>query len=351
MEDHESQPENDALPDMGIAELYRDYLAEASSIQLGKLLDEDQERRMKQYRTEIRRRYANPTDAEVDWLLETIGTSQGSWRKRGFVTLAVKAMKSLDERFLMALVMGGVKEPDPSFNKQFIEPAVTRFGIRRVLECLFEVLKSGDPYQQSGAVNALYWAQEPLVYKGDVKEFTIENATPESREAYLSVADIRREISLYMLELFVATGSVRLQQCIILHLNLSKPHKYPPTHRHLFDRAVEIARSHTDDYIRHRFEVQLGRQQLLAPLPRADDLENPESLKRMQNLVDTYVKAGQPVIARMLQEMALAVQRKILPAGHEDIGKSIMLLAELYEKSGHKREAAALRKQAKQKPS
>jgi hypothetical protein len=35
-------------------------------------------------------------------------------------------------------------------------------------------------------------------------------------------------------------------------------------------QAVEIARNHDDDYIRHRVEVQLGKERLLKPLPHRD---------------------------------------------------------------------------------
>jgi hypothetical protein len=35
-------------------------------------------------------------------------------------------------------------------------------------------------------------------------------------------------------------------------------------------QAVEIARNHDDDYIRHRVEVQLGKERWFKPLPHRD---------------------------------------------------------------------------------
>jgi hypothetical protein len=45
---------------------------------------------------------------------------------------------------------------------------------------------------------------------------------------------------------------------------------YPESLRPLVAQAVEIARNHDDDYIRHRVEVQLGNERLLKPLPHRD---------------------------------------------------------------------------------
>lgn len=246
---------------MDIAEHYEHYRAVMPSIPV-ECSGEDWDR-MTQCKDEVRQRYTHPTDAELEWLLENLDDSE----KSCFVSLALEGMESLDDRFLMPLVMGGVNEVDPSYNKRFVRPAVQHFGVRRVMECLFEVVKSGNPFQQSGAINALYWAQVSMRFKAGTKEFTIENLTPESREAYLSVADIGRDVSLHLLELFVTTDSVDVQRSIISQLALDKPTAYPKSHRHLVDQAIDIARSHTDDYIRHRVEVQLGNESRFAPLP------------------------------------------------------------------------------------
>ena len=46
------------------------------------------------------------------------------------------------------------------------------------------------------------------------------------------------------------------------------PQAYPESHRALVAQAIDIARRHEDEYIRHRVEVQLGdTSEGLAPLP------------------------------------------------------------------------------------
>ena len=219
--------------------------------------------RLQKCESEVRSAYSQPTADQAEWLLQNIGDGDKSL----FVSLALEGANSLDERFFPALLAAGVNEVDPSGNKRFIQPAVQHFGVRRVMEHLLEVVKTGSPFQQAGAINALYWAQVPLTFKGDTKEFTLENATPESREKYLSVVDVSREIAINLLQLFVSTESVDVQRSIIPRLTLENPEAYPESHQQLVQQAVDIARTHDDDYIRHRVEVQLGNESLLQPLP------------------------------------------------------------------------------------
>ena len=246
---------------MDIAQHYEHYRTVMASIPIE--CSGDDWGRMMQCEGDVRQRYTRANETELGWLLENLGDSEKSW----FISLALEGMESLHDQFLMPLVMAGVNEVDPSSNKRFIQPAVQHFGVRRVMECLFDVLKTGNQFEQSGAINALYWAQVPLTFQADTKDFTIENATAESREAYQSVADIGRDISLHLLELFVTTDSIDVQRSVIPRLALDNSDRYPETHRQFVNRAIEIARSHTDEYVRHRIEVQLGKESLLKPLP------------------------------------------------------------------------------------
>ncbi|NQT40564.1 MAG: hypothetical protein HQ581_23935 [Planctomycetes bacterium] len=240
----------------------------AATIVNGVCLDWD---RLKRCEDEVRQRYSSPTDAELDWLIRGIDEPAKSW----FISLALEGANSLDERFLTILVTAGVNEIDPSNNKRFILPAVQHFGHRRVMETLVAVIRSGNTFQQAGAINALYWAKPGLSWQFAVsKEYTVENATPESREVYLEVADLRQEITLLLLDLFLSTESIDVQRSIIPSLTLDKT-AYPDSHHPLVDRAIEHARAHDDDYIRHRVEVQLGNADTLLALPhRAPDMQN-----------------------------------------------------------------------------
>src|SRR5262249_39600148 len=143
------------------------------------------------------------------------------------------------------------------------------FGPRRVNEYLLRVVESGPDWRKAGAVNALYWAQVSLCFVGNVPAYTPEHATPESRAAYLALADLwERNRRLYR-ETFVSNTNLHVRRSIIPSLNLD-PGDYPESHRQLVAGAVAIARNHEDEYIRQRVEVQLGNEKLLDPLPHRE---------------------------------------------------------------------------------
>jgi hypothetical protein len=60
-----------------------------------------------------------------------------------------------------------------------------------------------------------------------------------------------------MLREFVANQDWQVRQCIISMLEL-QPFYYPLRLWPLVPRALNIARTHPDDYIRHRLRIQLG---------------------------------------------------------------------------------------------
>ena len=58
------------------------------------------------------------------------------------------------------------------------------------------------------------------------------------------------------LQEFVGNENVDVRRCILPMLRLN-PASYPPELHALVNAAVEIARSHPDEYIRHRVEIQV----------------------------------------------------------------------------------------------
>ncbi|MGW1070706.1 hypothetical protein ACWD4F_40185 [Streptomyces aureus] len=55
-----------------------------------------------------------------------------------------------------------VYDPDPSFCRWLVEPAVYAFGRRRVMTALLEYLRTGTQAEQAGAKRAWYCAHVPL---------------------------------------------------------------------------------------------------------------------------------------------------------------------------------------------
>ncbi|MEU4878151.1 hypothetical protein [Streptomyces sp. NPDC021608] len=69
---------------------------------------------------------------------------------------------SLPEEFFAPLMAAAVYDPDPSFCRWFVEPAVYAFGRRRVMTALLEYLRTGTEAERAGAKRAWYCAHVPL---------------------------------------------------------------------------------------------------------------------------------------------------------------------------------------------
>lgn len=68
----------------------------------------------------------------------------------------------LPEEFFAPLLAAAVYDPDPSFCRWFVEPAVYAFGRRRVMTALLDHLQTGTEAEQAGAKRAWYCAHVPL---------------------------------------------------------------------------------------------------------------------------------------------------------------------------------------------
>lgn len=202
------------------------------------------------------------SDGDVEWLRSSLGDEERKW----FVAFVFDRI-DLPTQLFEAMLRAAVREPNPSSNRAFVEPCVRAFGHRKVNRRLLDALRQGSAEEKAGAVNAMYWAQVPLVFTGAPPSWDLDHATPESREKYMAVADLVEEKRYLFLEEFVANPDVALRRCLLAGLDLSPEH-YPQQLRPLVQQAIELARSHPDEYIRHRVEVQLGNERLLKPLPR-----------------------------------------------------------------------------------
>lgn len=190
-----------------------------------------------------RRRVGRNTQDDWRWLAEALADPERKW----FVA-RMFAQAPVPRRLLGPMLRAGVLERNPSANRRFIEPCVASLGGRRVLEGLLRYLESGNDAEKAGAVSALYWATG--------------NPRNEALDA------LRERIRHAMLREFVANPDLDLRRQIISMLRL-EPEAYPEELRPLVPAAIEIARSHADEYLRHRVEVQLGANSLLIPIPTA----------------------------------------------------------------------------------
>jgi hypothetical protein len=193
---------------------------------------------------------ASTSAEDIEWLINGLRDGKKKW----FVQLLCARSDILPEDFFMPLVRAAVYEDDPSYNRDFVDPCIRIFGVRRVSEALLNFVSTGTNFEKAGAVNALYWAL----------------GSPDNAEEIEDIYIRRR--SMYLQE-FVSNRNLHVRRSIIPNLVLD-PKKYPENLAPLVEEAIRIARHHSDSYIRHRLQVELGQSKVLEPLPHRGDTKS-----------------------------------------------------------------------------
>ncbi|GHF72331.1 hypothetical protein GCM10018790_57740 [Kitasatospora xanthocidica] len=157
---------------------------------------------------------------------------------------AVAGRAELPDEYFEALVEAAVHDPNPSFNRRFVEPALLAFGQRPVRLALLGYLRTGANPERAGAARAWYWTALTV---GDGRNGAPADEGASVRNAWYETA----------LREFVANADLDVRRCILPGLPLV-PRAYPAELHGLVEAAVGIARSHPDEYIRHRAEIQVG---------------------------------------------------------------------------------------------
>ncbi|QDV17316.1 hypothetical protein Pan153_19510 [Gimesia panareensis] len=210
------------------------------------------------------RKLQNASEADWHWVVAALEDETQKW----FVS-AVFRVGPVPQRLFETMLQAAIQEVDPDSNRQFVLPCVKTFGYRKVNAFLLDVVEGDDDSEIAGAVAALYWAKMVLEFAGNDPECTLEDATLEFQKAFLELNDVWERKRNTFLSVFVNNNNVSVRQQIISVLNLDES-AYPAELRPLVPRAIEIARTHADEYIRHRVEVQLGNERLLRPLPNRE---------------------------------------------------------------------------------
>ncbi len=171
-------------------------------------------------------------------------------RSRSLIAKSLRGTTMPDEWF-EALLRAAVHDPNPSFNRQLIEPALDSPGRRRVQLALLEYLKTGSDAERAGAARAWYWAQVARVSRAGSSE-----PAQEGSEEYEANADLRREWRDSALQVFLTNENLDVRRNVIALLDL-RVEGYPQEQRAAVEQAIRIARTHPDEYLRHRVEHQV----------------------------------------------------------------------------------------------
>lgn len=157
------------------------------------------------------------------------------------------------EGWFEPLLRTAVLDPDPSLNRLLVWPAVRGFGHRRVMVELLRVLREGTNTERAGAARAWYSAL------GARAGHPPGTTPPEAERQALrdSLADLVRDWHDTALEVFVRNEDLDVRRCILPLLDL-RVDRYPPELHSRVDEAIHIARTHDDEYLRHRVERQVG---------------------------------------------------------------------------------------------
>ncbi|MEU5068938.1 hypothetical protein AB0G95_33405 [Streptomyces virginiae] len=135
----------------------------------------------------------------------------------------------------------GVHDPDPSFCRWFVEPALYGFGRRRVLEAPVEYLRSGTDQERAGATRAWHWAHMPL--RPDMSPAYAPNGTRDpAMDASREAEDAWLEASM---QVFTETTDAWLRYSVLRMLPASHE-AYPPRLQNLFERTLSAARADPD---------------------------------------------------------------------------------------------------------
>ncbi|MFV2104423.1 hypothetical protein [Micromonospora sp. LOL_024] len=155
------------------------------------------------------------------------------------------------EEWFTPLIRAAVHEPDPSFVRDLIGPAVAAYGRRRVRLALLDYIETGIAADAAGAARAWYWTLVPLRY-----HVSLHTPTPESVAEQKKYHDLDRRYDEAGLRRFVTDEDLDVRRCLLPGL-LLRADAYPADMHTLVTHAIEIARTSEDEYLRHRVEIQI----------------------------------------------------------------------------------------------
>jgi hypothetical protein len=138
-----------------------------------------------------------------------------------------------------------VYDPDPSFCRWFVEPALYAFGRRRVRAALVDYLRTGTDAERAGAIRAWYCAHLPL-YADRSPAYGPGGTRDPALDDSQDMVDAWLEASM---QVFAEATDLRMCHRILLNLPTSRE-AYPPRLHDLLESTLATARAHPDEHIR-----------------------------------------------------------------------------------------------------
>lgn len=135
-----------------------------------------------------------------------------------------------------------------NFNKRLkIErQAGTLLENRKLKDVYWRYIENGTNEEKAGLARIVYWS---------LRSVDGEN-----------IEELINKVNCCFLTEFVNNQNINVRRCIILNLQV-EAWVYPQELHSLIPKAIDIAMSHADEYIRHRIKIQLGYSNSYMALP------------------------------------------------------------------------------------
>lgn len=167
--------------------------------------------------------------------------------QRKWFAVEVIAALGVPEQLLDRVLAAAIAEPDPSFNRRFVEPCVSVYGPQFVRDLLYRVIETGTDREIAGAASAHYWTKLG------------SERNPMTHEEWLHFQEV-------FLRAFVRTKSLDARRRLLPQIELGRLADDPQL-APLASEVLELARSSNDDYLVQRAKNQLGSATLFPVLP------------------------------------------------------------------------------------
>lgn len=173
---------------------------------------------------------------------------EGYWAAKRPVLEAIKTRRPLPDELFAPLIRTAIHDPNPSFNRYFIEPAIGDFGRRRVQSALIDAMRDGTDHDRPGTANAWYWTHLPMR--------DIEGGIPKQRRlaGFDDVTDLDVQWDEACLRAFVQSDDIDVRRSIVAILHLNAPESFAEHLRDLAAEVIRIVRAGDDAYMHNRIE-------------------------------------------------------------------------------------------------
>jgi hypothetical protein len=184
------------------------------------------------YYADIAPRMPGVRGAVLQWFRKALRDEHKKWAAAAFLRLTPESARPL----VVDLIQAAISEPDPSLCRAFVLPLASQLAPPEAVAILLDIADRGGPVERGGAASAGYWLKIDL---------------PGWTQPTLA------RLNSWKLQAFLLETDPYAQRALVAGLSFEPSHVEPAA-RALVPQVIAKARSHADDYVRSRIEIDLG---------------------------------------------------------------------------------------------